>query len=875
MLRSTNPSTTAKVAQRRRSPLWKAVAAALAGLLSLGPANAARADVATLANGMRVEGKIGKVASVAERSLAPGGGGGNVDVKQIVIVDDDLRRVFFSSYQAKAIEPGAPAANERIKIEQRVASGGRRIGAVGPIVAVQPFDAFGRRIFVMAGPKGNIEVIQGVTEITPTFTKVEGLVCDNAYIWDMRIATSSIPRDTLSKILLNHLDRKNADDRLRVVRLYIQSERYQDARQELESVLRDFPDLVELKKQIASLRQFGARRLIKEIEQRKAAGQHQLAMNMLSNFPSEGVAGETLLQVRDLLAEYAQLKKRGEQAVSLLDSHLAELKDESLPERLGPIIKEIKAELNIHTLDRLDDYLRLADDSSRKPDQKLALAISGWLMGSGAGIENLNTAVALVEVRDLVAAYLRAVRPHEREDILQRLKSMEGAEPRYVARILALLTPPLPPEAPTPADKGENAPAEEAGAEAPLAAPGKEQTPEAAELLGLPGPPGEEGKNRKADEKDEAAAGAARPEAGRPEKAAAGAGAPQNDAAQPPGYYRLMTPGLTGEPDVVYHVQTPPEYHAARRYPCVITLHGSGSKPLQQLSWWAGDFDPKSGLRLGQASRQGYIVIAPEWARPSQTKYEYTAREHSAVLYALRDACRRFSIDTDRVFLSGHSMGGDAAWDIGLAHPDLWAGVLPVVATADKYVAHYWENGKNTAFYFVCGEMDGDRMQTNSRDLDRYLKRVGYDVMVVEYQGRGHEHFHDEIHHMFDWMNLHKRNFVVREFKCAAMRPWDNFYWWAEVSGFPARTMVAPAAWPAASARAAAIEGKILENNSIRLDSAAAQTTIWLSPEFVDLDKRVMINGKSQAVVPSLEVMLEDVRTRADRQHPFWAKAEG
>ncbi len=25
---------------------------------------------------------------------------------------------------------------------------------------------------------------------------------------------------------------------------------------------------------------------------------------------------------------------------------------------------------------------------------------------------------------------------------------------------------------------------------------------------------------------------------------------------------------------------------------------------------------------------------------------------------------------------------------------------------------------------------------------------------------------------------------------------------------------------------------------------------------------------------PSLEVMLEDVRTRGDRQHPFWAKVE-
>ena len=49
----------------------------------------------------------------------------------------------------------------------------------------------------------------------------------------MRIATSSIPRQQLSKILYQALDPKDADQRLRVVRLYLQSERYNDARDEL------------------------------------------------------------------------------------------------------------------------------------------------------------------------------------------------------------------------------------------------------------------------------------------------------------------------------------------------------------------------------------------------------------------------------------------------------------------------------------------------------------------------------------------------------------------------------------------------------------------------------------------------------------------
>ena len=61
--------------------------------------------------------------------------------------------------------------------------------------------------------------------------------------------------------------------------------------------------------------------------------------------------------------------------------------------------------------------------------------------------------------------------------------------------------------------------------------------------------------------------------------------------------------------------------------------------------------------------------MAPAWAAEGQASYDYSAAEHAHVLNALRDACRRFSIDPDRVFLSGHSMGGDAAWDIGLRTP--------------------------------------------------------------------------------------------------------------------------------------------------------------------------------------------------------------
>ena len=59
----------------------------------------------------------------------------------------------------------------------------------------------------------------------------------------------------------------------------------------------------------------------------------------------------------------------------------------------------------------------------------------------------------------------------------------------------------------------------------------------------------------------------------------------------------------------------------------------------------------------------------------------------------------------------------------------------------------------------------------------------------------------------------------------------------------------------------------------------ASKITVWLSPELVDFNQPLVVevNGRAisprdRIVRPDVSVLLEDVRTRADRQHPFWAK---
>jgi predicted esterase len=434
------------------------------------------------------------------------------------------------------------------------------------------------------------------------------------------------------------------------------------------------------------------------------------------------------------------------------------------------------------------------------PEQKVALAATGWLLGSDQADTNLPIAMSLFKVRAIIERYLVEPVKNERAQLLTQLEGLEGSSPKLVAGIIAHMKPTLPSPDPSVAT---------------------------------------------------------------------------------PGYYKLSVPiGLDNEPDARYLVQLPPQYDPLVRYPTIVTLNGGGTTPERQIDWWAGE-QVETGKRNGQATRLGYIVVAVDWMKDGQREYEFSAREHAAVLGSLRDACRRFSIDTDRVFLTGHSLGGNAAWDIGLAHPDLWAGVMPIVAQCEKYCTLYWENAGLVPMYVVSGELDGDKTVANAPHLERYFNK-GFDITLVEYRGRGHEDFHDDILNLFDWMNRRpSRNFFPKEFKVVTMRPWDNYFWWLEGGKFPPKGMIDPANWPPGrGVLPIHIAGKQLATNGLSISSSMGQVTIWLSPEAVDFDRpmKLTLNNtsltKSRRIDPDLSVLLEDVRTRGDRQHPFWAKVE-
>ncbi|MFM8634617.1 MAG: prolyl oligopeptidase family serine peptidase [Planctomycetia bacterium] len=755
-----------------------------------GPSAADRVD---MADGRVLEGKFVLLPGVA---VDPKAAPPETTSTSILVCDDDLTRTMVSKRKVVKAEPGQTSQPlERIAIPQRVASEGRRVVGVGGILETTPFDGFGRRVLSLATASGRLDIVQGITQITPRWTSLETVAMERPHILDMRVATSSIPRDALAAILDKHVDRTDSDARLGIVRLYLQSERFDDARRELDGVLRDFPDLAGLAAERDGLVNLMNGRILDEIRQRGRAGQDRLAIRLLEGFPVEHASGEILEAVREERDRYRTGQSRAQRLVAALAERAGRLEDEIERELAERVVGEIQRELTFATLERLATFERLGLEPDMPDDRGVAIGVSGWLLGAAAATDNLKLALSAARVRGLLRDFIMAGDRAGRAAIRSKLADEEAFDAQTLAAIARLMRPPVEP------------------------------------------PP-----------------------------------------AKAPGLHELTVPGLEGQEPTTCLVQLPPEYDPLRHYSTVVTLHASWSTPLNQIEWWAGMPGPDGG-RLGQAGRHGFIVVAPVWTREGQGAYEYSAREHAAVLNAVREATKRFSIDTDRVFLSGHSMGGDAAWDIALAHPDLWAGLVAIAPAAGKYVTHYWRNAEALPIYIVDGELDAGCFQRNTMDLDRYFAK-GFDATYVEYRGRGHEHFSDEILRIFEWMGRKRRTFFPSEIDAVSLRPWDNFFWWVELSSPPARTVVLPDDWPPPKgSMPLAIDAKTTPGNTVVVRCGAGDVTVWLSPELVNLQQpvTVTINGRQAfrgEVAPDLDVMLEDLRLRGDRRHPFWAKVE-
>jgi pimeloyl-ACP methyl ester carboxylesterase len=193
-------------------------------------------------------------------------------------------------------------------------------------------------------------------------------------------------------------------------------------------------------------------------------------------------------------------------------------------------------------------------------------------------------------------------------------------------------------------------------------------------------------------------------------------------------------------------VKLPPEYHHGRTYPVLIVLGSS-------------NFDVEGILDslAYESDRHGYILVAPDWSNRFPNGWQFDGEDHWYVTAVLQEVVRSFCVDNDRVYMYGVGDGANMAMDIGLSHPDLFAGILPVSPIPrNKIFEDYWRNGQALPFFAVTGEMAGSSFADLRRIFLKWMP-LGFPSLLTVYKGRGAEGYPAEIPVMFDWMGRKKR----------------------------------------------------------------------------------------------------------------------
>jgi len=193
----------------------------------------------------------------------------------------------------------------------------------------------------------------------------------------------------------------------------------------------------------------------------------------------------------------------------------------------------------------------------------------------------------------------------------------------------------------------------------------------------------------------------------------------------------------------------PTNYDAKEKWPMVVALHGMGG---DENSFFAG-YD--NGAIRSVAEERGYIVVCPKGRGPYSM---YMATAERDVIDVINEMKRDFSIDEDRVYLMGHSMGGYGAWSIAVDNPDLFAAIAPISGGGTPFSRPKLKAITHVPWIVVHGDKDPTVPVEESRKMVNAGKELGIEIKYIEVPGGNHgDVVVPAFKVIFDWFDAHKR----------------------------------------------------------------------------------------------------------------------
>lgn len=197
--------------------------------------------------------------------------------------------------------------------------------------------------------------------------------------------------------------------------------------------------------------------------------------------------------------------------------------------------------------------------------------------------------------------------------------------------------------------------------------------------------------------------------------------------------------------DTLNYRQLTSDYNPSKKYPLVIFLHGSGERGddnESQLKWGVKNFASDQNMKM-----HAPIVIAPQC--PKNMRWENISYEDmrlqssptkpmKLIIELINQAIIKLPVDTNRIYITGLSMGGFGVFDAISRYPNLFAAAVPICGGGDISKA---QSISHIPIWIFHGAQDTVVSPVLSQNMVEALSKAGAQPGFTQYPDVGHFSF--------------------------------------------------------------------------------------------------------------------------------------
>lgn len=176
-----------------------------------------------------------------------------------------------------------------------------------------------------------------------------------------------------------------------------------------------------------------------------------------------------------------------------------------------------------------------------------------------------------------------------------------------------------------------------------------------------------------------------------------------------------------GSEGVLNYSYFTPNVQAGKKYPLVIFLHGAGERGNNTSLQLYGYRAALTWATPENQAKNPSFVFAPQ-ATTDNPDIVSTWPSNKALLEGINDFIANNPVDTNRIYITGMSMGGFGTWSLILNNPDLFAAAVPICGGGDTALA---ANVVDLPIWTFHGEDDPIVPVTTSRSMVEAIEAAG------------------------------------------------------------------------------------------------------------------------------------------------------